>query len=126
MVAGSSDVTLSIIGDVSNVGDLGKEGVDHDDGIVIDFEQTALSTHLGLGVGQVDGVLGAGGLTVDNQGVSGVGLQASVVSDIALSNSLGVGQVGLLNEGGGLVAGGVGPLGGGTAPLVGGSGGSEA
>ena len=47
------------------------------------------------------------------------------MSDVALSNSLGVGQVGLLNEGSGLVAGGVGPLGGGTAPLVGSSSGSE-
>ena len=31
----SLDVTLSIIGDVSNVGDLGEEGVDHDDNVII-------------------------------------------------------------------------------------------
>ena len=123
----SLDVTLSIIGDVSNVGDLGKEGVDHHDGLgtLVDLEQTALSAHLGDSVGQVDGVGRGLLLAVDDQRVSGVGLQASVVSDVALSNSLGVGQVGLLNEGGSLVAGVVGPLGGGTAPLVGSSSGSE-
>ena len=123
----SLDVTLSIIGDVSNIGDLGKEGVDHHDGlgILVDLEQTALSAHLGDGVGQVDEVVRGLGLAVDDQRVSGISAQAEVVSDVALSNSLGVGQVGLLNEGSGLVAGGVGPLGGGTAPLVGSSSGSE-
>ena len=113
-------MALSVISGRSNIGDLGEEGVDHDDGIVIDLNQTALSTHLGDGVGQVDRVGRGLLLAVDIQGVSGVDLQASVVSDVALSNSLGVGQVGLLNEGSGLVAGVVGPLGGGTAPLVGG------
>ena len=115
-----AQVALSVISGRSNIGDLGEEGVDHDDGIVIDLNQTALSTHLGDGVGQVDRVGRGLLLAVDIQGVSGVDLQASVVSDVALSNSLGVGQVGLLNEGSGLVAGVVGPLGGGTAPLVGG------
>ena len=118
-------MTIAVSGSSGDLGDLGEEGVDHDDGIVIDFEQTTLSTHLGLGVGQVDRVGRGLLLAVDIQGVSGVDLQASIVSDVALSNGLGVGQVGLLNEGSGLVAGGVGPLGGGTAPLVGSSSGSE-
>ena len=46
MVAGVLTMALSIIGRMSvNVGDLGKEGVDHHDGlgILVDLEQTALS-----------------------------------------------------------------------------------
>ena len=116
-------VILSVIGSRGNIGDLGKEGVDHDDGVIIDLDQTALSAHLGGGVGQVDRVLGSDLLTVNIQGVSGVSSQAGVVSDIALSNSLGVGSDrSSLNSSIGHKSGtglAVGPLVEGTAPLIG-------
>lgn len=64
-----AQVALSIVSGRSNIGDLGEEGVDHDDGIVIDLNQTALSAQLGGGVGQVDRVLSGLNLAVDVQGV---------------------------------------------------------
>ena len=108
----------SVEGSSGDLLNLGEEGVDHDDTVLIDLGQTALRAEFGNGVGSLNIVLHRG-LAVDEDRVDLFGLEADVVRDVALGDSGVVGLdelvgVNILTDGGSALV----PSVGRTAPLV--------